>query len=450
MWPATKAGAASLPPLPTRSDDQPSARSLRTTGSGRGARDFAWVVAGKVAQMGANAVLMLLLAQSLDLLTFGLLVTVISGQLLLSRVLLLGVEVGIIRLHTVPEMRHRIGALQRAGLAVIRWTSLGSILLTLAVVWTMVSLDIEHWPIWAIASVVVGGVGVALVDYCYSAYLSHLRYRAGSIMHGGVALLRLAITALFALKVPQHPELAFFGYTGVSLIAGLAQTAMVVRDDGGKPDRALVRRLLRYSLWNGAASIAVVLSLYQGIFLLDWLGQRVATGGFGLALTLSMGFFAAHLAFLEYLQPRAARIESLTALPSFLARTSGAALALSLGCIPIALVIGLMIPRLLRPELQGIAPVFYYLSASMLLLLWQTPLMVACHYLLRPELVTVNQVVRVICVAGLALALAPAKGAAGMAVAQLGGTMLASIVLGVQVIFAVRAARKAENSQPRK
>ncbi len=445
-----EAGAQSRPDLPARSADRPSAPSMRPEASGRGPGDFAWVVAGKVAQMGANALLMLLLAQSLDLLTFGLLVTVISGQLLLSRVLLLGVEVGIIRLHTVPEMSHRIGALQRAGLAVIRWTSSGSILLMLAAVWITHSFDIASWPMWAVSSVVVGAVGVALVDYCYSAYLAHLRYRAGSIMHGVVALLRLAVTALFALLVPQHPELAFLGYAGSSLIAGLAQTPMLMRGDGGKPDSALVRYLLRYSLWQGGTNVTVVLSLYQGTFLLDWLGQRVATGAFGLALTLSMGFFAIHLAFLEYLQPRAARLEGLDALPSFLIRTSGAALALSLGCVPVAMVIGSVIIDLLRPELRGIAPVFYCLSASMLLLLWQTPLMVVCQYLLRPHLVTVNQVLRVLCVAGLALPLAPARGAVGMAIAQLAGTTLAAIVLGVQVILAVRAAGKAETCPPRR
>ena len=65
----------------------------------------------------------------------------------------------------------------------------------------------------------------------------------------------------------------------------------------------------------------------------------------------------------------------------------------------------------------------------MLLLLCQTPLMLVCQYLLRPQLVTVNQVLRVICVAGLALALAPAKGAAGMAMAEAGSTLGRKLIL---------------------
>ncbi|HEY7711425.1 MAG TPA: hypothetical protein VIG57_15500, partial [Candidatus Entotheonella sp.] len=61
------------------------------------------MLGGKFGLMGANATLMLLLAERLELETYGLLVTVISAQLLISRVVMLGVDAGMIRMRTLPE-----------------------------------------------------------------------------------------------------------------------------------------------------------------------------------------------------------------------------------------------------------------------------------------------------------------------------------------------------------
>ena len=74
----------------------------------RAARDLTCVLVGRGTAIAANAALMLILAQRLDLGAYGLLVTIISAQLLLSRVLLLGVETGIVRFTYCN--RHRICA----------------------------------------------------------------------------------------------------------------------------------------------------------------------------------------------------------------------------------------------------------------------------------------------------------------------------------------------------
>lgn len=425
---------------------EPPAGLARILAHRQPAGELAWVLAGKLAMMGANAALMLLLAERLELKLYGLLVTSISGQLLLSRVLLLGVETGVIRLHTLPELRHQDRELFNAGRVVIWRMSALLILVALAAALAGDFSAAPRWPDLVIASAVAGAIGTALVDYSYSFYLSHVRYRAAALSQSVTALGRLAITMLAVLLWPQQPSLAFLAYVGASLASGLLQTALIRSAEGGRRDRpeaALVRRLLSFSLWQGGTNFVALLYLYLGTFLLAWSGEEAAAGIFGLGLTLSMGFFAVYNAYIEYLLPRIARVESLNALPSFLVRAFGGALILALGGIPVAVAIGWMVARLLNPELHNVTPVFYCLSASMLLLVCQAPLEAACHYLLRPQLALFGWVLRVICAGGLTLTLAPGRGAWGAAVAQLGGTAVGLMAFAVCVIAALRAARKA-------
>jgi O-antigen/teichoic acid export membrane protein len=412
------------------------------------AEDLAWVIAGKLAMMGANAVLMLLLAKVLELKLFGLLVTSISGQLLLSRVLLLGVETGVVRLHMLPELRHQDRELFNAGWFVIWRTSALSILVALAAIWARDVSAEPRWPDLVIASVVAGAIGTALVDYSYGFHLSHVRYRTAALSQSLTAVGRLAITLLTVLVWPQRPQLAFLAYGGASLAFGLAQAALIRSSQSGGeswPDRALVRRLLRFSVWQGGASFVSLFYLYQGIFLLIWSGQEAAAGIFGLGLTLSMGFFAIYNAYGEYLLPRIARVKSLSELPPFLLGAFGGALLLALAGVPVAITIEVIVTRILNPELGDIVPVFYCVSASMLLLICQCPLEATCKYLMRPELLMFGWILRVICVGGLALMLAPRWGAWGAAVAQLGGTAVVLVAFATCVIAALRHARRAES-----
>jgi hypothetical protein len=116
----------------------------------------------------------------------------------------------------------------------------------------------------------------------------------------------------------------------------------------------------------------------------------------------------------------------------------------SLRSTSVAAAVGTIATKLLNPELHDVTLVFYCLSASMLLVVCQSPLEAACHYLLRPQLVMFGWVPRVVCVGGLALMLAPGWGAWGAALAQLGGTVMAGMVFAACVFLALRAARKAE------
>jgi O-antigen/teichoic acid export membrane protein len=407
------------------------------------AGELAWVMAGKFGMLGANAALMLLLAQRLELAAYGQFVTLISGQLLLSRVLMPGIECGVTRLRTLPAYRLRGGQLTRAGLQVI-W-GLGAIAalgaLAICLVWE--ALGEPHWWIWLTAAMVGGALGTALVDFCYRMHLAQLRYRAATTAQSGTALLRLTALAPLALWWPQQTWLLFLLYPIVTLLAGLLQTWLLKLPRGAGFDFPMIGELLRYSGWQAVTNIAAVLSLYQGTFVLNFYGQAAATGLFGLGLSMSQGFFAINNAYTEYLLPRAVRAGHLRELRSFLRRTLFGSLLLASGGVLATLVLGQLI-QFLKPELHTVEPIFYCLAAALLLLSFQAPLSAAIHYLMRPQLLTCGGVLLVICTGSLSLWLAPAYGAWGAALGQLGGTALALLLLVILLALAWRSAQHAE------
>lgn len=406
------------------------------------AGELTWVLLGKLALMGSNAALMLLLAQRLELGTYGLLVTVIGAQILLSRLLMLGVDSGMIRLLALPELRHRSNEVVNAGLLVL-WCTAGILVLgSLTVGPVLFSLAPVRWPAWALASIVAGAIGMGLVDYGYCYRLSRLEYCAAALLQGGTALSRLGLTAAAALFYPSHPQVVLVAYPVASLLSGLVQTVALTRAGFAWPERALIRRLLRYSLWLGGADMVTVLSLHQGTFLLTLLDQRGSVGLFGLGLTLSLGFIAVSHALFEYLFTRVVRLESIKLMPRFLARALGVALAVVLACVPLIVAAGSLIPWFIPPELRGAVPIFYLLSASMLLLILQCPFNVVCLYLLRPHLLMSVLALRVVLIGALGLSLAPSGGAMGAAAAQFGGTALALATLAVLIALGRPSARR--------
>jgi O-antigen/teichoic acid export membrane protein len=248
--------------------------------------------------------------------------------------------------------------------------------------------------------------------------------------------------------VPAYPAAVFVAYHGASLVSGLVQSALIARVRA-RPDRGLLRQLLRYSFWVGKANMIVIFSLYQGTFLLMMLNQPAATGLFGLGLTLSMGFFAVSLAYSEYLQVRVRSLGHIRDIYPFITRAMAGALILMLACAPVVFVVARWLPWFLGPEWHQDVPIFIYLSASMVLLILQAPLSAACHYLLRPHLITVAWVLRAVLIGVVGLILAPPKGAIGAAIAQLVGSALALILLAWLVISSLRSAKVVENQAPR-
>lgn len=401
---------------------------------------LSWVLAGKFALMGANAAIMLFLANALDLSTYGLLVITISGQLLISRLLMLGVDAGMVRLTAVPELRSSSQKVVTAGLIVMAGTSGGLIAIVLSATPVLAHFAV---PGWVGPCIVAGAIGTSFVDYGYSFRLARHEYRLAALAQGGTAIWRAGLTALVAVKLPAYPVAALIAYHGASLLSGMFQTVFIARVSE-RPGRALLKRLLRYSFWLGKANVIVIFTLYQGTFLLMLLRQPAATGVFGLGLSLSLGFFAIYNAYSEYLAVRVRAIENVAEIPRFLRRARVAAFVMIVACVPIVFVIAALMPRLLGPEWREVVPVFVYLAASMLLLIPQAPLVAVCHYLLKPQLITLGWTMRAILIAVFGLVLFPRLGAIGVAMAQLIGSLLVLVVLNWLVVNSLRSASRYE------
>ena len=404
----------------------------------KGGGELSWVFAGKLALMGSNAAVMLFLANRLALNTYGLLVLTISGQLLISRLLLIGVDSGMVRLTALPELKARAQQVVAAGLFVIGCAS-GVLLAAILLAIPLASR--AGTPAWLLLCVAAGTIGIALVDYGYSFRLARHEYPAACLAQGGTAVWRFGLTLLAAVKLPSNPIAVFVAYHGASLISGLIQTLLIAKATE-RTDRALIKRLLGYSYWIGKANVIVIFSLYQGTFLLMMLKQPAATGLFGLGLTLSLGFFAIYTAYSEYLAVRVRAVEHIGDFPRFMKRAMAAALVLTLACIPIVFVIAALVPWVLGPEWREVR-IFVLLAASMILLIFQAPFMAACQYLLKPHLITLGWVLRVILIGVAGLILAPQMGAIGAAIAQLIGSALASIIVSWLVVNSLRTAMEA-------
>lgn len=406
------------------------------------AGELGWVFAGKLALIGANAVLMFLLAEVMQLELYGVLVAAISGQLVLSRLLLLGVDFGMIRLRTLHK--NESDQVVRAGLKVIYHAAavVGVIVIGIG----LVSFWWSSVPFWLLSSIYLGAVGTALVDYSYCYQLSEHQFRNAGLVQSGTGLARLILSAAAVLLVPSVPYLVFVVYPATSLISGSVLAASLARKYQPKSKSTGVWPLLRFSLWLGAANFAALTSLYLGTFVLLAFSLEEENGILGLCLALSMGFFAVYNAFGEYVSARIARLESAKEIPGFVATWLGVGLALAVACIPIALGMGVIIPRFLPPGFATMAKPLYLLSASMLILLIQSPLQSACVYLLRPHLVVFGWVIRVLVAAVLTVALARGWGALGAATAQLFASLASWIAFAVFVIVGIRSGTAARAS----
>ncbi|HWR54604.1 MAG TPA: hypothetical protein VN428_26080 [Bryobacteraceae bacterium] len=401
------------------------------------ARQMAWVLGGKGALLAANTLIMLLLARRLPLDTYGLFATFVGLQVLVSRALLAGLDNTVVRLANLDELRPYANDVMGTGLRILRNTSLGLVAVAM-VLWPLQEVLGTHWPAWAVAAAVVGSVGLALVDYSYFCRLAELGYRGGARLQAGPALVRCAATAAVVYST-NWPPLVFLVYGGVSLGLGLLQVAPL-RTARRPATHGLARRILRYSVWPATANVTAAFSLHQGTFLLAFMGLTAEAGIFGLALTLSLGFFTLKNAFYEYLLPRMVHVPSTAALPRFLTRSLLAAAAVATACIPVAALVGWALPHVLQPEMvQSVGP-FYILSASMLLLIIQSPLEAASLYLMRPQFVTCGWIVRVTAIGAFGFALAPRWGASGAAAAQLAGGLVAFVFMTVVVFVTLRRA----------
>ncbi|HEX8985887.1 MAG TPA: hypothetical protein VF767_10655 [Bryobacteraceae bacterium] len=387
---------------------------------------MSWLLLGKAALMGTNIGLLLFLAANLPLAVYGMFVAVAGAQVILSRAVLAGMDGGVVRLSS------EAGGLTRpecigAGVLILRRTASVAVLGALAA--TLLPLP---WPRWAPLVVAAGGIGIALVDYGYFCRLARLGYRAASVVQGGMGALRM--TAVFAAHAlwPSAHQSVFIAYAAGSLVAGLVQMHAATRA-ATIPSPGAVRRLFRYSVWQGAASMIAVSALNVGTFVLLALKHADAAGIFGLGLSLSLPFFFLYNAFFEFLLPRISRVPDQGALGRVVLEWTGVALALVAACVPVAAAAAFVFPYLFRPELVAARPVFYWLAASNALLLLQAVFEAASHSLLRPAFVAVTWAVRLAATVAMMVALARSgdavRGGMGQFLAALAALALIALLV---------------------
>ena len=399
-----------------------------------------WVSAGKLMLLTGNAVLIVFLSQRLSLDTYGIFVAVVGAQLLVSRVLMLGVDAGMIRLKTVGELRVRAEELERAGFLVIA-PIFGSVVDGQSASRPdSVSLCLAKMVVWPCPGSRAGRDRTSLVDYVYSYHLSHLAYRKAALVQGGTALARLVLTATASFLIPQSPLPVFLSYTGVVFVVGVWLALAIWWRSGAAQESGILRKLLSYSVWQGGVNIAGAFSLHQGTFLLVYLGYKSAAGIFGMGLTMSLGFFAVYMGVSEFVFSRIVRLGSLDRLPRFLLKASAASILVALACVPVALAVGAIAPYILKQQLWTSIPAFFWLTAAMLVLILQAPFQAACHYLMRPNFVAIGWVVRIVSIALLGWRAAPVYGATGVAAAQFGGSLIGLSTFLVLILIATRLA----------
>jgi O-antigen/teichoic acid export membrane protein len=327
-----------------------------------------------------------------------------------------------------------------AGLVLIVVASSVLLLLMLVVTPVLTRFNVRWWVLPCIA---VGSIGTALVDYGYSFRLARHEYRAAAFVQSGTAMWRLGLIALVTTKLSAYPVSMFVAYHGASLFSGVVQS-LLISQVLQRPDRALIKRLWRYSFWLGKANIVVIFSLYQGTLLLMLLNQSAAAGLYGLALTLSLGFSAISTTYSEYLLVKVRSAENLS---RFIPRAVLGALILMVASAPLVVLIATVLPWFLKAELIPVIPIFICVAASMSLLILQGPLVAICHYLLRPHLITVGWVLRAVFIGVIGVILAPRMGSMGAAIAQLIGSGLALIPLTLLVATSLRSDMKLQSAE---
>jgi O-antigen/teichoic acid export membrane protein len=397
--------------------------------------EFSWVLVGKVFLAGANGVLILVAGERLELSILGLFIAVIGAQLLASRILLLGTEIGVVRLGADPALRHQQKQLIQVGVVV-------TAIMTLAMAGGALLLPLVPHPSaardwWVVASVVGGAAGTAWIDYAYFCRLGQHAYKPAAAIQSVSAGGRLLATGTALWLFPDRPAVVFLTYAGASFLAG-GFLIVPLAGWGSRPDTALGQRLVRYSAWQGLTNALIVLGINQGLFLLQLIDIGEEAGIFGFALSIAMGFFILSNAFFEYLLPRATAVTSRTELSRFLRHSLAAAVGLVVICVPAAIVIGEVAPRFLSDHLHAFQGPFYLISAAMLLLVLEAPLAAAAHALSRPRLLSLELAVRVIAVGLIGVILVKDYGANGAAMAQLVGTGLALLLLVVGIALAWR------------
>lgn len=404
-----------------------------------GAGGLAWMLFGRLSMTAANAALMLLAALVfMDEESFGTFAACVAAQVALSRGVLLGLDQGVVRLHTAAQDRTEP---VRAAVSISGGIGLLVLLLGLLVA------PLEPWGVpWTlILSVTIGAVGSAWFDLGCAVVLARLRYRAAGLLTASMPAVRLCATVSACIVTPNNSVLPSLAFGGATFAAGVILITAVVRRFGWHAGREMFWRELHYTKWIGMSDAAMVLSTSLGLFLLKAKGLHADAGRFAFGLNLAQGFMAIFVAFYQSLLPRAARLGSLDSVPAFLRQGFRMATRLALATGILGGLLALSLPYALasfRPELAEFAPGFLGLCAFAIVLMFEAPLGVTCQYLLRPRLQLLGLLVRCVTVGAIGLWLLPSHGDVGAGLAQAVGGLAGALSLLWLVRHAIEGERR--------
>ncbi len=415
--------------------DRPVAFRLMTAGRRLAVRAGPLLLGKSVLLLG-NALLLIVLGRRLPAFSFALITTVFSAQMILSRILLFGVDVSALRLQWTAEDSNLVrGAAARILLCAVSATAFLSVAVTVAG-----QLGVWIGSVWWLPLMIAAGaIGLAFIDYAYWQYLARLNYARAALLQGGSAFLRAALGIWAVLAGWSNPFRIVALLVGIPLVIGLAAN----RGEFSLARRARfseVRKLLRYSGWQAVSTVFGTISLQFGAPLLWSLRKPVDAAIIGFAAMIGTGGAIASQAMQEFLISRAAQLSQSTV--SVFLRKATALSVLSAAVLLGALVVAFdQMARLMDPRLSSKPAVFWLISFSLAVYLLHAPLEAVCHYLLRPSLIVISRGARVLIAVGLGFHLGASQGAPGVALAQLIAAVCSLFLLAALTMAAILKTR---------
>jgi hypothetical protein len=412
-------------------------RVLREVSTGVG-----WLLSGKLVALAANGALLFALAALLAPAHFGLIVTTVSAQIIVSRVLLLGTDVATFRVQALEPRwtPHLAGASLRLVLSLIAIATAFAFAST-----HPIAVRLLPGPWWFGPIVVTGAAGMALHDYVYWRRLAGIGYRAASLMTSGAAMSRLALVMALLIAGAKNPLLLLMAMAIVPLSVSSVLLWRNRPSFRGLPPAAMAV-LLRYCGWQASSNILGTIALHQGTLLLSWLREPADAGAFGLAMTVATAAGILTQSLQEFLTARAFRLGPYIRTAKFLAKSVGLASAVSAGLFAALLAAFSLLGLLLRARLSISQDLFVPIAAVAAILVLHTPFEAVCHVLVRPDAILAGKVARLAAGFALGILWGAGHGAVGLARALLVSTVLSLVMIAGFVAWRL-AARSPETGR---
>jgi hypothetical protein len=288
-------------------------------------------------------------------------------------------------------------------------------------------------PFWLLSAVTLAAAAWACTEFAYWLFLVQSRARDALLAQAGTVIGRAAAVLVVGLAVSAAESALALAYGCVGFALGAISLIRAAIGHAAIPSLTVIRKLLRYSAWQGFAQSLATLSVWFGAFILLLAQKPADSGQFSLAMTITVGVATLAYGMTEYLTIRAAALPGLESLGEFLRGATlrcGQAVA---ACATLLLFIGVAAP-VVFPERLWVAEVYLALSLSVLLGVLHAPLEAAAHYLMAPQISFISRLVRLGCLATAATPAAFVAGAVAVAWVYTGATAVGLIYLCLAVV----------------